>query len=408
MKFLHCSDLHLGRKPVGSIFSTYSKERYEDYFRAFDFIVDKAVEAKVDAFLISGDLFDRKELSPDVLENAEKILKKLEDNDIPVLCIEGNHDRTVKAGEKSWLEYLSQEGLLFLLAPNVSESGEISYPQWDGEKGSWVEIKGVRFYGVGYQGFLFPEYLKALAPVLERDSQNVILIHTSVGNPDVVTGCVEKDDITPISSKCDYIAGGHIHTKKIFKDVNLFVPGAPEYWDIGESGEKGFFIYDTDKKESVFYDSFRRKKIESSIKVNEGSNAEFFREFRKVLEENPVEEGCLYVLNVRVPFGTFLDVDTLGVERELENLGALKGQISIKLGDVVVHDEKENEFSEIEMLEEEIIKANPFFAFKSSEMTRALKRLKSLHESQDLQEAFAVLDDLFSAVGGEKVEDKHH
>ncbi len=403
MRFLHCSDLHLGRKPVGSILSAYSKRRYEDHFNAFDFIVNKAMEEEVDAFLVAGDLFDRRELSPDVLERTEGILKKLKNAKIPAVVIEGNHDRILGTNENSWLEYLSREELIHLLKP-FSENGIISYPPWNGRNGSWIEIKGVRFYGIGYQGYQFPEYLRALNSELDDSKENVVLIHTSVGDPNMVLGCVKKEEIEKISQKCDYVAGGHIHTKRIFNDVKLFVPGAPEYWDLGENGEKGFFIFDTLQKKASFYESQKRTKITASIKLTKGTALEFSNEFQKALKENPLEEGCLYVLNVKVPFGTFLDVDTAAVERELEKGGALKAKVSINFTNIRENDDMET-FSETDALEEEIIRLNPFFASHSLDMAHALKKLKSAHDSSNSQEAFEILDELFLKIRGEKDED---
>jgi exonuclease SbcD len=406
MRFLHCSDLHLGRKPIGSVISEYSQKRYEDYFKAFDFVVEKALKEKVDAFVVSGDLFDRKDLSPDVLERAENILSKLKVDNIPVVCVEGNHDRTFKVDEKSWLEYLSQEGLIHLLKPFVSENGEIHYPPWDGKKGAWLEIKGIRFYGVGYQGFQFPEYIQKLVLELNSDQRNVVIVHTSAGEPERIMGCVKEEDLISLGRKCEYIAGGHIHTKRTFEDLNLFVPGAPEYWDIAEKGQKGFFIYDTEKKEITYYESRKRKKIDVFVKVNDGSNSEFSREFQKAIVKNPAEPDCLYVLNVEVPFGVFLDVDTKAVEKELETLGALKGWVTVNFSNTFAKNET-GTLNEIEMLEEEIIKSNPSFASHSTEMAHALGKLKALHNSsQNMEESFQVLDELFEVFGGMKDEDK--
>ncbi|SHF29513.1 Calcineurin-like phosphoesterase [Marinitoga hydrogenitolerans DSM 16785] len=76
MKILHTSDWHLGRRPVGGI-CEYTNKRYEDYFNAAEYIADKAIELSVDIFLISGDLFDKSTLLPDILYRTEKILEKL-------------------------------------------------------------------------------------------------------------------------------------------------------------------------------------------------------------------------------------------------------------------------------------------------------------------------------------------
>lgn len=405
MKILHCSDLHLGRKPMGFVMSEYSQKRYEDYFRAFEFITDEAVKEKVDAVIVSGDLFDRKELSPDVLERTEKSLKKLKNNGIQTICVEGNHDRTFKGDEKSWLEYLSEESLIYFLEPFVFENGKISYLPWDGKKGSYIQIGSLRFYGVGYQGFQFPEYVRELVMNLDLNYQNIVLMHTSVGDPETIMGCIRKEDLIDLGRKCVYIAGGHIHTKQAVEDIHLFVPGAPEYWDIGERGEKGFFIYESENDKVTFHESKRRKKVETFINLNDGSSDSFFHELKNSLEKNKVEKGCLYVLNVRIPFGVFLNVDTKDVERKIEEMGALKAWVKIGFSNSSFEGEIEL-VDEVQKIEEEIVKENPFFASHSFETVQALNKLKTLHNSQNLEDSFQVLEKLFAFFGGRKNEDK--
>ncbi len=68
LRFLHCSDFHLGRKPSGSTFSNYSKEKHEDYFRAFDHIVSAAISSKVNPVIITGDIFDKRVI---ILKNTD-------------------------------------------------------------------------------------------------------------------------------------------------------------------------------------------------------------------------------------------------------------------------------------------------------------------------------------------------
>ncbi|OQY08872.1 MAG: exonuclease SbcD, partial [Marinitoga sp. 4572_148] len=125
MKILHTSDWHLGRRPVGGI-GEYSKTRYEDYFNAAEFIVDKAIENKIDVFIIAGDLFDRSSLLPDILFRTENLLKKLKENNIEVLLIEGNHDK-IYTHDDSWITYL----------PYIKDD--------------------IYFYGVPYQGVIIDE-----------------------------------------------------------------------------------------------------------------------------------------------------------------------------------------------------------------------------------------------------------
>ncbi len=397
MKFLHCSDIHLGRKPVGSAFSNYSNQRYEDYFNAFDWIIEFALENPVDVFLISGDLFDRRELSPDVLERAEKQLSRLKNRDIPVVAIEGNHDRLFAIEGRSWLEYLSREELLYLLRPYTLEDGSVDFPKWNGNSGAMVEIKGVRFYGMGYQGFSFQQYIEAIANQLDPSKTNVVLAHTAIGNPSVIPGCVIPEELEPLIGKCDYIAGGHIHTKHVYKRFKMFVPGAPEYWDIKEGEEKGFFIYDTLTKNFEFHNSKKRLKTIVSIFLENGSTNEFRSRLEEALRSNPVEDGSLYVVEVKVPFGSFLEVNISDVEKEIEEMGALKAVVSVSMGKGV---KTESENQDLEVIEEDVIAKNPELASYSKVIADALENLKRYHEMNDEEGATETIDRLLNEIIG--------
>ena len=99
MRILHCSDIHLGKRPFGN--EIFSQKRYEDYYKVFNQIADRAIEEKVEVFMVAGDLFDKRDLSPDNLRRSEIIFEKLKINNIKVLLIEGNHDNTNDKEERS-------------------------------------------------------------------------------------------------------------------------------------------------------------------------------------------------------------------------------------------------------------------------------------------------------------------
>jgi len=146
MKILHCSDIHLGKKPFGS--KEYSEIRYNDYFLAFDKIVLSAIEKDIEVFLISGDFFDKKELVPQTLNKAEDSLIKLKENNIEVLIIEGNHDNS-KTGKEynSWINYLENKGYFKKLKYSVSNDGENDIYTFN----KFIKAD-INFYGLGYPG----------------------------------------------------------------------------------------------------------------------------------------------------------------------------------------------------------------------------------------------------------------
>ncbi|MDE0200305.1 MAG: DNA repair exonuclease, partial [Caldilineaceae bacterium] len=84
--FLHMADCHLGYRQYNS------RERQNDFTRAYLEIVGIAIEKKVDFVLLAGDLFERRAIDPITLSHAITGLERLKGAGIPCLAVEGNHE----------------------------------------------------------------------------------------------------------------------------------------------------------------------------------------------------------------------------------------------------------------------------------------------------------------------------
>lgn len=396
MKILHCSDLHLGRKVSGSTYSRYFHERYEDYFRAFLEIADFAISEKIDIMMITGDIFDKRDLFPDVLERAEDIFKKIKDSGIKLIAIEGNHDRLFDFESSSWLDYLKNKDYMVLLRPSVRD-GEVFFDPYTGKNGGMIEIDNVRFYGIGYQGINFPEYIGALGKVLDRDRSNIVMIHAGVTDQSEISmpGFLNFDDFTPLDGKCIYIASGHLHSKSIHDlgRTKIFIPGAPEYWELSESGKKGFFMFDTQSNSIDFFESKKRKKIDKTIRI-ENENSDDFRKIFHDIIEGTVEKDCLYNVNVEIPFGSFWSINVSELEDEIEQMGALKGHVRVILGNGIERRADDETFN-IYDVENSIISKDPKFGKYSAHVSGTIDTLKDI---SDPDEALKIIDDLFDKI----------
>jgi exonuclease SbcD len=148
MKIYHVADIHLGRKRLDGRLPD------QDLVEAFRFIAQAAIHDQADIFLIAGDLFDRPQVEPAHLRQAQDVLRLLMQAGIPVVAVEGNHDKTfVHSGEQTWVQFLAEEDLLILLRPGFGAEGAV-LDRWNEKTkaGSWIEIDGVRFIGAGYLG----------------------------------------------------------------------------------------------------------------------------------------------------------------------------------------------------------------------------------------------------------------
>jgi DNA repair exonuclease SbcCD nuclease subunit len=229
MRIIHCSDIHLGKTLANN------RDRYLDYFKAFRFAVNKAIEYNVNCFVIAGDLFHKGNISPSTLADTVNILKILKSNSIPVIAIEGNHDRFHQRKDESWLLYLSRQGYLKLLrSTEDANSGDICFEPYNEDLGwgGWIEISNHKFYGLGYWG-------KSVAEQLARASKNlpqktdIGILHAGVWDQNFMDlGKITTKQFRPLANHFRYVALGHGHLKYQVDDEqgSIFAcnPGALE------------------------------------------------------------------------------------------------------------------------------------------------------------------------------------
>ncbi|HEX9068336.1 MAG TPA: exonuclease SbcCD subunit D [Ktedonobacterales bacterium] len=251
--FIHTADNHLGYEQYGV------KERFNDFARAFFAIVDDAIARKVDFFICAGDLFHKRASDVLTLMQAEQGLRRLREAGIPVIAVEGNHDRTYYKDGASWLQYLCWQGLLTLLDP-VIEAGEPQLSPWnpDSMQGSYVDLLGgkVRVYGLPWYGAGTVRVMQGMARALKaaRDAAaepgvefRILVMHTGVeGIVPQLHGLPNREDFEPLHSLVDYVALGHVH-KQYEMDHWLYNPGSTETVGAEESAwERGFYAVTVD------------------------------------------------------------------------------------------------------------------------------------------------------------------
>ncbi len=401
MKILHCSDLHLGRRPVGSPDSLYSKERYNDFFKIFEHVIDEAIEKKIDIFVVSGDFFDKKDINPKNLEDAQKLLRKLIDKNIKILLIEGNHDRTF-FGEESWVSYFdSFENIHYLDSVKRSEDSYEFIP---------TEIDGINFYGINYYGSNTDEILSLLAEKINTEN-NFIITHTSIGNgTDFFPGLVSSKVLDLFKNKVLYMAGGHIHSKRTYPsgDPFFFVPGSLEYWDLAEKGEKGFFIFDSESKEVEYVNVLDkiRKKLQLNYEIEEKFSSEFEKNLFTKLEREEIPKECIYILNLIVDSHDF-SVDTKKIEEFLTEKGVLKASVYVKRKGEDYQIEDYSELSEDEIIENIIETSEEWFKYKKrkKETLNSIKMLKNYQQINNQEQFINEMDFLFEKILGDDKND---
>jgi exonuclease SbcD len=91
MRLLHTSDWHLGR--------SFHREGLLSTQAAFvDFLLEVVRAERVDAVVVSGDIYDRALPSVDAVELCDDVLRRLAAARVPTVLISGNHDSARRLG----------------------------------------------------------------------------------------------------------------------------------------------------------------------------------------------------------------------------------------------------------------------------------------------------------------------
>lgn len=114
MRILHTSDWHLGRS-----FKSVGMQAVHE--SALDQLIEVVRETRVDAVLISGDVYDRAIPSPDAVALLSTTLERLVDAGTQVVLSSGNHDSAIRLGFGAGL--LRQAGVH--VATSVAEVGQL-------------------------------------------------------------------------------------------------------------------------------------------------------------------------------------------------------------------------------------------------------------------------------------------
>ncbi|WP_174590371.1 metallophosphoesterase family protein [Methanocella conradii] len=230
--FIHTADVHLGKRQYDL------DERFRDFANAFLKIADYAVNEKAEFVLISGDLFEQRNINAPTYVQARQVLMRLKEAGIPCIAIEGNHDRAFLRDGMSWLESLDYEGLLKLIKPGEERLME-----------NYVDIGRIRIYGMCYAGSSTSAVLPRIAQEIKEingsdpPEYTVLMMHLGVEGKvkDSIIGEVSYESLLPLRECVDYLALGHYHNAYDI-DGWVYNPGCPETWSIAElGGQKGFY-----------------------------------------------------------------------------------------------------------------------------------------------------------------------
>lgn len=253
MKFIHLSDLHLGKRV--NEFSMIEDQEY-----ILTKIINVIDEEEPDGVLIAGDVYDRTIPSEDAMKLWDNFLIKLAKRKVPVYAISGNHDSAVRFSDHSKL--VETTGIH--LAPVFN--GEVEMVSVEDKDGK-VNIYMLPFVKPVVVRQFFPEeeikdYTDACRVVVEHmnvneKERNILIAHQFVTgaarceSEEVVVGGLDNVDVS-VFDVFDYVALGHIHGKQSIGRETVRYCGTPLKYSFSEKDhQKSVSVVEIGKKGEV-------------------------------------------------------------------------------------------------------------------------------------------------------------
>lgn len=238
MKFVHVSDLHLGKR-------VHDFPMTEDQRYILDEIVRLSAEADADAVFVAGDVYDRSVPSVDAVELFDEFLTRLADDGRAVFVIGGNHDsgERLQFGGKlmaSRRAYIAGAYDGSLPCVKLSDAlGDVNVYMLPFIRPAVVNAK------LGIKTSSYDECVKAAidAAGVSPDARNILIAHqfvTAAGvAPDrsesetLSLGGVDNVDVSAFDA-FDYVALGHIHAPQRIGRDEVRYCGSPLAYSFSE------------------------------------------------------------------------------------------------------------------------------------------------------------------------------
>ena len=249
MKFVHISDLHLGKR-------IYDFSMLDDQKHILGEILKVIDSEAPDAVLIAGDVYDKSIPSIEAVELLDDFLFELSCRDLQVFLISGNHDSPERLAFASRL--ISPTGIH--LSPVYSGAVE---PVVLTDGSGPVDIYLLPFVKPAHVRRFFPDakiesYNDALRTAVEalhidRGRRNVLVTHQFItgaarsDSEEISVGGTDNVDAS-VFDGFDYVALGHIHGPQNIGSERIRYCGTPLKYSFSEvSHEKSVTVVDMGK-----------------------------------------------------------------------------------------------------------------------------------------------------------------
>lgn len=238
MKFIHLSDLHLGKR-----INEYSMLEDQEYI--LKKIINIIDDEKPDGVLIAGDVYDKSVPSADAVGLLDDFLTRLAKRKLQVFIISGNHDSPERMAFGSRL--MDKSGI------HISKvyDGDVTPYEMSDEYGK-VFVYLLPFIKPAHIRIRFDEEIDSYTDALrvaisnmkvDNTERNLLVSHQFVTgaarseSEDISVGGLDNVDVS-VFEDFDYVALGHIHSPQNCSSEKVRYCGTPLKYSFSEAHDK--------------------------------------------------------------------------------------------------------------------------------------------------------------------------
>lgn len=239
MKFMHLSDLHLGKRV--NEFSMIEDQKY-----ILEQILSLLDREAADAVLMAGDIYDKPVPPAEAVQLFDRFLTELADREIPIFAVSGNHDSAERLSFGSRI----MSGQNVFISP-VYDGSTARFTLTD----DWGEVcvhllpfirpSAVRRAFEKEEIHTYQEAVQTAVEQIRLDTEvrNLLVAHQFVTgasrceSEEITVGGIDNVDAAVFDS-FDYVALGHIHSPQHIGRKEVRYCGTPLKYSFSEADQE--------------------------------------------------------------------------------------------------------------------------------------------------------------------------
>lgn len=238
MKFIHLSDLHLGKRV-----NEYSMIEDQEYI--LDRIIEIIDAEAPDAIVIAGDVYDRSIPTAEAVMLLDSFISNIAERRITTLIISGNHDSQERIAFGSKL--MEGSGVLFsrvydgrLQHMSLCDAyGRVNFYMLPFIKPAHVK----RFFENEIEDYTDAVRVALSVEDIDTSERNVLITHQFVTgskrseSEEISVGGSDNVDVS-VFEDFDYVALGHLHSPQFCSSQTVRYCGSPLKYSFSEANDK--------------------------------------------------------------------------------------------------------------------------------------------------------------------------